>query len=402
MPPHMRTPTQVEALAGEKYDAEWVKELRHPVTSGYTIALAAPAARSIAQNPAAVDQWLREWAQWGRRHPEVSLRTKTVRVEWFGTQELFTHAEFPTAAALASFDETKHEHWRRACYRWEQIGDRFDPPTQVDAKMKPIVDLIDADFGLLLEAADWFRKNPRSGLTIRRIPVPGMHTKWLKRHRQLVLAFLGHTAAASAASDEHGAETDLPPSELDALGLKPLPPEIDILVLDRALRQDLGGLRTIRAPLGEIAALPIKPRQVLIVENKEAALPLHDRPSMVVLHSLGNHLDGLTQIPWLPPTDTWYWGDLDRHGFTLLSRARARHPGLKALLMNPESLAEYWHLDTGETDQRWDEPEPTLTYLESEALHLIRRPEAPHVRIEQERLPTEAIEAALDRRPRTP
>lgn len=57
-----------------------------------------------------------------------------------------------------------------------------------------------------------------------------------------------------------------------------------------------------------------------------------------MLHSLGNHLDALEKLPWLPQRSTFYWGDLDRHGFTLLSRARSRHDGLTGVLMNPDAL----------------------------------------------------------------
>ena len=54
-----------------------------------------------------------------------------------------------------------------------------------------IVDLDDYDFTTLLAATTWFRADPRSGLTVRSVPVPGMHTKWLARHRSMVIACLG-------------------------------------------------------------------------------------------------------------------------------------------------------------------------------------------------------------------
>lgn len=61
-----------------------------------------------------------------------------------------------------------------------------------------IVDLDEYDFATLLAAVNWFRAHPRSGLTVRSVPVPGMHTKWLARHRSMLLACLGTATTTDA------------------------------------------------------------------------------------------------------------------------------------------------------------------------------------------------------------
>lgn len=393
----MRLPEEVSRLAVEKYWSRWREGLRAP-DAAFSFALDPPLARVIAENPAAVDRWLREWSHWEGLQPGVVLRRNDVRVPGVGKQPIVTHLDIAGVALLAGVDDQTKEHWARASQRWQRMVDESDPPITVKPHLRALVDLVDADFELLLQAVRWFRDNPRSGETIRRVPVVGMHTKWLKRHRRLVIAMLGVQAALPIQdSDLDQSEVeDLPSTELDLLGLKPLPPQVDLLVLDPAIRAILGGLRQIRAPLKEIADLPIRPSAVLVVENKEAALPLTDRVGVVVLHSLGNHLDALEQLSWLPSHNTWYWGDLDRHGFTLLSRARSRHNGLAGVLMDPDALAKYGHLKTEENEQRWDSPDPTLTYDESEALRLLAAGDGPYARIEQERIPIDNVEKALD------
>jgi hypothetical protein len=219
-----------------------------------------------------------------------------------------------------------------------------------------------------------------------------MHTKWLARHRRLVIALLGGSTPQSA--DGPVDPQDLPADELDILGLKPLPREVDILLLDQDCRAQAGGLRQVRAPVDEIARLPLRPRNVLVVENKEAALPLDDRDGLVVIHSLGNHLDVLGQIPWISHARLWYWGDLDRSGFTLLSRARRVAPGATSLLMNPDSVREHQQLAVTEHIARLDAPDPTLTPGELEALALLTVRDG-YLRIEQERIPSPAVGAAL-------
>ena len=120
-------------------------------------------------------------------------------------------------------------------------------------------------------------------------------------------------------------------------------------------------MRQITAPVNELAALQIQPDTILIVENKEPAVTWSDTAGLVVIHSLGNHLDVLSLLPWICPDSCWYWGDLDRHGFTLLSRARTMIPQLESLLMTPGDIETYRPLSVEEKLDRYDQPDRTLT-----------------------------------------
>ena len=102
---------------------------------------------------------------------------------------------------------------------------------------------------------------------------------------------------------------DIPADDLDALGLRPLPREISVILADPVLRAAVGGLRQISAPVDELAGLQIRPDAILIVENKEPALAWSDTAGLVVIHSLGNHLDVLSRLPWIRHDHCWYWGD---------------------------------------------------------------------------------------------
>jgi hypothetical protein len=150
---------------------------------------------------------------------------------------------------------------------------------------------------------------------------------------------------------------DIPAADLDALGLRPLPPEISVVLADPLLRAAVGGLRQITAPVDELAGLQIRPDAVLIVENKEPALAWSDTTGLAIIHSLGNHLDVLARLPWLRHDRCWYWGDLDRH----------------------------------------DQPASTLTMAESSALTALQLAGGKYLRTEQERIPIGDAERALDR-----
>jgi hypothetical protein len=297
--------------------------------------------------------------------------------------------------ALADLNPDTATHWRRALARWGQLGGRHHGQA-LRPWLARIVDLDDFDFTTVLATAAWFRAHPRSGLTVRSVPVPGMHTKWLARHRGIVLACLG-TPTDSTASADNADPTDIPADELDALGLRPLPREIGVILADPVLRAVAGGLRQISAPVDELADLQIRPDVVLIVENKEPALAWSNTPGLVVIHSLGNNLDVLERLPWIQPDSCWYWGDLDRHGFTLLSRARTMLPQLASLLMSPRDIEAYQSLGVREDLGRYDEPDSTLSPAETEALAALPLAEGMYLRIEQERIPISDAEHALER-----
>ena len=382
----MRTPEEIIAQAATRYHRSWRNELLAPSGATYDLPLKAPNTTAIVQQPTDVSQWLKTWRTWSEQHPGTPLRSNTLRTK-FGEQPVYTHLDIPGIDELAHLNPSTHEHWLRAQRRWAKIGDHPDPEA-IGPWLAQIIDLDQPDFAILLKAAQWFRDNPRSGHTVRRVPVPGMHTKWLARHRRLVIALLGRPTTTETTADV--VPEEVPVDELDALGLKPLPREVDILLLDTALRAAAGGIKQLRAPVNELAQLPLHPSTVIIVENKEAALPIDDHPGLVIIHSLGNHLDVLTQIPWIPPDIAWYWGDIDRHGYTLLSRARTHLPQLRSLLMGADEVQRYRDLAVLENLQRIDPPEPTLTVDEAAALDALATAEG-HLRIEQERLPSDRV-----------
>jgi hypothetical protein len=393
----MRGPDYVLKKAQDRYRNVWRDALLGADSGAYAMALDPPSASAITTRAADVSAWLIYWRQWARQHPDVTLRDKKIRTK-FGDQPIYTHLDIPDILALASLNADTAIHWQRARARWDHLRRHHDPGAAVLPWLARIVDLDDYDFTTLLAATAWFQANPRSGLTVRSVPVPGMHTKWLARHRGMVLACLGTPTDSSTSAEPPGDAdpADIPADDLDALGLRPLPREISIVIADPVLRTAIGGLRQITAPVDELAGLQIHPDAVLIVENKEPALAWSDMPGLVVIHSLGNHLDVLSRLPWIRHDSCWYWGDLDRHGFTLLSRARTIISRLESLLMTPGDIETYRPLGVKEKLERYDQPDSTLAPAEASALAALRLTDGNYLRTEQERIPVSDAERALE------
>jgi hypothetical protein len=379
----MHDPHHVMDQLRVRYRQNWRDWLLDRADAQFSIPLAAPSAETIAREADTVGNWMRAWRSWAHAHPAARLRSATRRTV-VGAQEVFTHLDLPGVEALVALDQSLAEHWRRANVRWSRIRALREDVAgeQLRPVLHQIIDLDDADFEILLRAAAWFTGNPRSGLTIRQVPVPGMGTKWLARNRRLVLACL------SIAGQPHAGEPDaeLEQDDLDPLGLKALPVHLDLILADPVDRKLVGGVRHLNAPLPEVDTLPIRPKMILIIENKESAYLVPDRPRTVVVHSLGNHLNVLDEISWLDGAHQLYWGDLDRAGFTMLSRARARLPCLVSVLMDPATLEEHIALAVRD-ETRADTPEPNLTDMETTALAALSSGDGTYLRLEQERLP---------------
>ncbi|BFO23151.1 hypothetical protein SHKM778_95390 (plasmid) [Streptomyces sp. KM77-8] len=51
----------------------------------------------------------------------------------------------------------------------------------------------------------------------------------------------------------------------------------------------------------------------------------------------------LRHLPWLADIDLWYWGDIDTHGFAILSRVRGHFPHTRSLLMDRHTSSPTEH-----------------------------------------------------------
>src|SRR5699024_6008459 len=155
-------------------------------------------------------------------------------------------------------------------------------------------------------------------------------SKWFEKYRTLVTAL-------------HAAVRDGRPLEIvDADTL------IRVRILDPALAPR--GVADLAAPAQQLAALDLRPRTVLLVENRETLLALPAWPRAGAIHSQGSAIDLLDGIGWVGRTPVVYWGDLDSHGFAILHRLRTHHPDVTTVLMDEGTLAD--HLDLAVPEPR--------------------------------------------------
>ncbi|MGN7251949.1 Wadjet anti-phage system protein JetD domain-containing protein [Arthrobacter sp. SAFR-014] len=252
----------------------------------------------------------------------------------------------------------------------------------------------------------WLRDNPMPGIYVRQLGLPGVHTKFIERHRQVIDQLLAAVTAPGSEVDGADTDSEAPLDEAlaaaepevaldDGAGRTPAarfarrhgflhPPElVRFRILDPAIPA-LGGARDITVTAEAFSTLQLPVHTVIATENQVNFLALPERPGTLALYGAGYGFSSLREARWLRECEVLYWGDIDTHGFRILDQLRAVHLHVESVLMDEETLLA--HRDAWGT-----EPSPsraTLTRLSAEesALYdaLGSDKYGPSVRLEQE------------------
>ncbi|WP_115728193.1 DUF3322 domain-containing protein [Actinomyces culturomici] len=234
----------------------------------------------------------------------------------------------------------------------------------------------DPDFARAIAVTRWFLDHPDSGLYMRQLPIAGVDSKWVERHRRLIAALLG------------GAREVLHRPGGTDFGVASLPRPRDVVFADPLLRPM--GIRHAMLDTGELGKLwessgdvDSRPRVLLVLENKQTLFALPDLDGVVAVHGGGYAIDHVESLNWAVDIPLLYWGDLDADGLTILHRLRHHHRDVRSLMMDAGTLGRYRDLSVPDP-QTWSVPPSLLTAEERVAWEAVH--EDGGVRLEQERI----------------
>lgn len=357
-----------------------------------SISLGVPTEKDVTGDAAGVRVWVNAWASWPGPGTVSWVSRQWARL---GTQQLPASLELATPLEAASV--LGHgRHWRTVEQRYCLLIERWPQLTGqsvVGRYFSILADYSDQDFSRVMAMLDWLEKNPASDLAPRQLPVAGLDTKWLEKRTGLITDFI---------KGVHG--NDTPGDFYSVCGLRRPATRIRLRILCPRLRQQVGGIKDIEAPLLEVAQLSMSPKNILIVENLETGLALPDMDGTIAFMGLGNAVSMLSTLPWIKGRNIVYWGDIDTHGFAILNRARNLFPNLVSVLMDKETFLSYRDL-WGEEDAQCPESTlPLLTEHESTIFHGLKNSLwGRQLRLEQERIPwhvaIDRLEKALSSSP---
>ena len=353
----LHPPTEKQVLDDQRAAMDWAASWRE---------IAAPGTDDPSADGPIVDWSERSWARVGRQQIPVRLRLRT-------------------PGAVANFvggDDARQ--WRRLKNRTATMRSRFgeqatpasaggaaaaesniDPiAAAIRAHAKRILGLGQAEFDTLLDVVAWLREHPVGTRRPRQLPIRGVDSKWFETHRSLVTVLLEATGR---------------PEAVDVLDAQP---RMRMRILDPGLMPS--GLGDITAPVPQLSELAIAPRIVFVFENLESVLAMPSWANAVAVHGSGYAVDNAARLAWVHEARVLYWGDLDSHGFAILSRLRKHLPRVESTLMDEGTLTSHRDLWVQEPKPHRGQL-PELTGSEARALTRLRA--EGDVRLEQERIP---------------
>ncbi|MFV8833339.1 Wadjet anti-phage system protein JetD domain-containing protein [Aquisalimonas sp. APHAB1-3] len=315
-----------------------------------------PGAKDIADRFMEVRDWVRTLRDGSREQRGLGYDITWERVNHrvHGSNDLPAGITVPTEAdglrligrtrELARFQELARETLRR------------HPALKDWLARRPLTALERADeWPGILAILDHFTAHPRPGVYLRQLDIPGVDTKFIGNRRKLLGELLDQVLpeAAIDATATGAARFE------QRYGLRDKPVLVRFRALDAAL--NVGPFSDLTVPVEELAAWRPPVRHVFITENEINGLAFPDCPGGLVIFGLGYGLDRLADIPWLHEAAVHYWGDIDTHGFAMLSRLRQHVTHTRSLLMDRETLDTHHGL--------WGE-EATHQRFTGELLHL--------------------------------
>lgn len=237
----------------------------------------------------------------------------------------------------------------------------------------------------LLSVADWFISHPRPNVFIRQIDLPGIDSKFIEQHKTQLTVLLDVLLPASAIKREAKSFEQRYDLRFDQHLIR-------LRLLDPAIA--LAGLTDLTLPLQDFCCLALPLETVFITENKINGLAFPPYPKAIVIFALGYGVGSLAEAGWLKTKRIIYWGDLDTHGFAILSRLRETFPQVESMLMDSATLEANRGLCVTETSSVKEIP-ACLTDDERATFNALFSTDGVVLRLEQERIPFRQLEVVL-------
>lgn len=232
-----------------------------------------------------------------------------------------------------------------------------------------------SEWQYMLMVVQWFTSDyTRHHFYIREIPL-AIPTKWIENHKTILREMIDFLKPDLADSTESQFEK--------RYHLKYALPVFRIRKLDEALQLP-GRLHDLSTDTESWNLHPVHCRGIIITENVMNYLTLPPKTGYIGIFGKGYAIAQLHEIDWIRThAHILYWGDLDVHGFYILSELRKNIPQVQSIMMDIKTLDAF---------SGYAVPDPTGMEridphaLQSEELSVYQNLKSKKMRIEQERI----------------
>lgn len=226
----------------------------------------------------------------------------------------------------------------------------------------------------LLKVCVYFKRNPNPHLYIRELPIK-VHTKFIEQNKAVIRELLDIIIAKHINAEEKQFER--------RFSLRYDEPLVRFRILDNSIcQQCFDGVEDLSVPLNQFQLLNLPIRTVYIVENKMNMLTFPGIDNSIVVWGHGFGVDVMRDVKWMKTKKIYYWGDLDAHGFQILSEIRTHFNQVKSFLMDRATFDKFFENDNGSATTV--EKKLCLTLKENEMFNYLKEN---NYRLEQEKIP---------------
>lgn len=320
--------------------------------------------------------------------PGVLFELKRYRS--LGEQNVPIAVEFHTFQEIVGFlgEQAQIEHWQGLM---QQICQAVYPSSLHSSAKNVLINHLfsleqysQLDLSLLMLLLPQLKAGLGVGGYLRALPVSGVDTKFVETHQTLIeaLSDVLHEGAVLAAGGL------LPwleclESPKGWLWVRPL--------CDRT-RSALASLPLLQLDSETLQYFELPAQRILIIENLQSGLGLPDMPDTIAVAGGGKNLTWL-DAPWSMKKRLGYWGDIDTDGLLMLSQARTKVSHIEPLMMDLATFQNFSHHGVEGHRQLGNLP-LALTQEEARLFEYLVNTQGVN-RLEQERLPSDYVRAAL-------
>jgi hypothetical protein len=225
----------------------------------------------------------------------------------------------------------------------------------------------------LLSVCRWFLNGHQPDLYyIRELPIP-LHTKFIESNLGILRTLLDQLLPGPDKEE---------PVFHKRFGLRYAEPRIRLRFLDQSLAIE-GRFSDISLPLSDFSKAGFNCTQLIITENKMNFLTLPPLVQTLAVWGGGYAVSNLKGIDWLRDKTIIYWGDIDAHGFEILSQLRGYYPHTRSVMMDQATFDSFPDYRGKGTLSKVS----SLACLTAEEQQLYRRVLENNERLEQEKIP---------------
>ena len=352
------------------------------------------------QRPSANDL-LRDFSIWKAFYTEIrqnakdaySIETLRIRHRQLGEQQIPVRIHFATADDFYRFigKERDYRRWRSLVSRLLQTEPGLHP--WIERSPLKVLEYADA-WSKALQVIAYFRQYPRPGLYTRQLDIAGVDTKFIETHKGWLRELFDLTLPNAAIDTRHvhaGAG-----SFEQRFGVRFVEGTVRFRFLDPDLRRHYR-FSDLSLPFSEFLTADLGVHKIFITENKINGLSFPDVKGGLVIFGMGYGILALNEVSWMKNKELFYWGDIDTHGFSILSRLRSALPALQSFLMDRATLMAFQELWGDEpTETRWLQDLQYLMTDEQLLFDDLRHNRlAMNLRFEQERIPFHWVQERL-------